>query len=133
MDGNGVTVTIREIYESVNKLTKEVTDLSSSFERLEQKISEQSQLSYETKERSHKAWNKANEASRQALEANKDAENALTKIEELEKKRYEDKLSENQRQKENRTQFYISIASAIIPWLITIILGVIYFAKSGGF
>jgi len=132
-DGSGVTITTREIYESVNNLTKEVNSLGSRFDKLESKISDQSQLSYEAKERSYKALNLATQANNNAIEASKDAESALNKFDQLEKRRYEDKIAENQRQKDTRTKLYITIASSLIPWVITVVLGIIYIAKNNGF
>lgn len=133
MNDNGVTVTTREIYDSVNNLTKEVTQLGSRFDRLESKISDQGDIAYEAKERSHKAFNLATDANNQALEASKDAENALEKLDQLEKQRYQDKIKDNQREKDTRSKFYITVASALIPWVFTLILGIIYFAKNNGF
>src|SRR5699024_4540623 len=133
MGENGVTVTIREIYESVNNMTNEVTQLGSRFDKLEMKITDQSQVSYEAKERSHKAYNRANEASNKAVEAAEVAKSALDRIEDLEKRRYEDKIQENQSQKDTRNKFYIALASSSIPWILTIIMGVIYIAKNNGF
>lgn len=132
-DENGVTITTREIYESVNNLTREVTQLGSRFERLESKISDQSELSHEAKERSHKALNLANDANTNAIEASKDAQSALKKFNEMEKERYKEQISTNEKEKETKNKFYVAILSACIPWLITLIIGIIYIAKNNGF
>lgn len=132
-DGNGVMITIREIYESVNKLSKEVGRLSNRFENLETEIKKQNKESQEAKERSYEAISLANEAYCKAEEADKNAGQALQKVRNIEKEKYEEKISEHEKSKDQRVKFYISIASSLLPWLILIGLGFIYFARTGGF
>jgi hypothetical protein len=129
---NGVTITIREIYESVNLLTKEVNGLGNRFDGLEIEIKKQNEQSNEAKVRSNQAIEVANEANVIAKEAHKDSEKTLLKVTALEQKKYEDEIAEYEKAKDQRNKFYISIASSLIPWIVIIGLGIIYIAKEGG-
>ncbi|WP_373896392.1 alanine-zipper protein [Virgibacillus sp. CBA3643] len=130
---SGVTITTREIYESVNNLTKEVNGLGNRFDNLESEIKKQNDQANEAQERSNEAIRLASQANNSAQEALTDSEKALVKIDEMEKNRYEEKIKMNEKEKDTRNRFYITIASALIPWLFTIGMGIIYFAQSNGF
>jgi len=129
---NGVTITTREIYESVNNLVREVNRLGVRFDKLEDNITSQKEIANEVKKKSYEALSLANDANKSASEASKDAESALEKIEQVTQQRYKDKIEQNDKEKDTRSKFYIAVASASIPWIITIIVGVIYVAKNGG-
>jgi len=78
-DGNGVTITLREIYDSLN-------EVSSSLDRLEQRIirlEEKTSIASEADERSRNALKKAEEAFQKASEAL-----ALIQEKEAEKKEF---------------------------------------------
>lgn len=132
-DGNGVTITSREMYDSINNLTKEVTSFGGRFDRLESKISDHSEMTTEAKERSHKAFNIATDNTKELAEVKQNTDSALNKIGELEKRRYEDKIQESQKQKDNRNKLYITIISSALPWVLTLVFGLIYIAKNNGF
>lgn len=132
-ENNGVTVTTREIYDSVNKISTEVLGLGNRFDNLELMITNQNKETSEASERSHLAYNKAHELEKKLTHVENDTLYAIQKTRELETTRYEDKISETKKAKENRNQFYISILSAVTPWVLAILLGIIYIAKTNMF
>jgi chromosome segregation ATPase len=110
MDGNGVTITLREIYDSLN-------GVSSSLERLEQRIirlEEKTSIAGEADERSREALKKAEEALKKADEA-------LIVV------------KEQQREKQEFKKIWVSsVLTAVIPWLLSFIVALIYLVKKGG-
>ncbi|RKH76970.1 hypothetical protein D7X99_33030 [Corallococcus sp. AB032C] len=110
MDGNGVTITLREIYDSLN-------GVSSSLERLEQKIirlEEKTSIAGEADERSREALKLAEEALEKANES-------LIIV------------KEQKREKQEFKKIWISaVLTAVIPWLLSFLLALIYLVLKGG-
>ncbi|WMV74969.1 hypothetical protein [Geobacillus thermodenitrificans] len=110
-DGNGVTITLREIYDSLN-------EVSSSLDRLEQRIirlEEKTSMASEADERSRNALKKAEEAFQKASEA-------LVLIQEKEAEK-----------KEFKKMWFSAILTAITPWLLGFLFALIYLVQKGAF
>lgn len=104
---NGVTITLREIYDSVK-------DLNKSIERMEGKL-----LTFEEK-------------ALLATEAAKDSQKALKIAEEAYRlaKESQDAIDSIRKEKESRHQWYWrTIFTALLPYLITAIAFLIYWSK----
>lgn len=99
----GVTITLREIYDTLNGLDSSVKRLEQRIIRLEEKTS----LALEAERRSREAIEKAEQALK------------MIKNREAEKKEY-------------KKIWLSAILSSTIPWALTIIAGVIYLVQKGG-
>jgi|GEM_PF-2557820 hypothetical protein len=109
-DGNGVTITLREIYDSLN-------GVSSSLDRLEQRIirlEEKTSVASEADERSRNALKMAEEAFQKANEAL-----VLVKEKEIERKEF-------------KKMWISAILSATIPWLLGFLFALVYLVQKGG-
>lgn len=107
----GVTITLREIYDSQTEQLKGINQLGEQMIALEGKIG----VASEADERSRKALDVAEDAA-------EDAKEALEKIEQNE-----------QEKKQLNQKIYVGILTALIPYVFAAVLGLIYIAKQGGF
>ncbi|WLD92634.1 hypothetical protein [Alkalihalobacillus sp. AL-G] len=113
-NSNGVHIPLREMYDAHKELVRIIDELNVGMGRIEEKLNI---LGASLKE----ADNRSREALDIAETALERADRALMKIEEQEREK-----------RETRKQFYASVISSLIPWVILAIYGLVFLVKEGG-